>query len=1238
MNGTPVRWFHPVRLVLIVTLASASAWAAAQPRPVLNHRGATPIDESVSQPEQPAQPAAPAITAAEINDRLAAIAQDASLDEATKKSLTDTYNNALAALATADSAAARRADARKAAEEAPGKLAAIRESLATPIQPPNVSPPSDATRAQIERSLAQAQAELQAARKEADELQAEATRRRDRRAAIPEQIAQAKRRLTDLESSLAGLTGVAEPTPAQRAQQALLQAQRYATASEVAALEAELESYDARQELLPARRDASLRRVTEKEAEVNAWQELVNRRRQLEAQQQAREAERLRLEAARQHPVLQEFAAESKELADRRAGEEGILTKSTQVNNEASQRETQLNRIREQYKDIKRRIQVSGFNRTVGRQLRRQFENLPELADPTDLRKRLAAIQQELEAAEYELYELQERRLGMGDTESVAQRLLDDIDPSETEATPEELQAIARDLAVARRDTLDGLIADLTRYIDDGLVPLELVTADLREAAEAYESFIRERILWVRSVSSETTLEPRAFVDAGVWLADPQAWRVGVSRVSDDIVNRWPTTGFVVVLLGAMFVAGHMGRRRIKELKSLVGRFSTDSIRHTFEATLWTLIGSAALPALLWWLGWLLAKPIDQSEQMLAVGTGLQASALLLFPLVFLQRMTRAGGLADAHFRWPTESLRIVRRHLRWLTPTLVVTMALAEGYDRHAPEVLNGALGRASFTIGLLALAVALQRLLRPKGAVLSDFLSRNAGGWIDRLRYVWFPAVVGLPVVLIIASWAGYHYTALQLEHRFESTLGLVLLIAVINGLMLRWLFLARRRVAVENARRRREQAQSESAGTAPAEVPTESGVAPVEEHKLDLPAVSAQTRQLIRTGLAVALVLGLFTTWAGVLPALRMLDRVQVWPSMEVIDEEDRLVIPVLEPAAAAQATDDNAQPAADAPAGEASTGGGTGAGLPLPGVPATSAGAGSESTAIAAVTLADLGLALVLLAATIVAFRNVPGLVDIVVLQRLPLDAGSRFALSTVLRYLIAMIGLVAAFGAMSISWNNVQWLAAALTFGLAFGLQEIFANFVSGLIILAERPIRIGDTVTVNNISGTVTKIRMRATTITDWDRKELVIPNKTFITGEVVNWTLSDPTLRLSIPVGVAYSADIRNAEATLLRVARANPIILKEPAPYVFFTQFGDSTLNFELRCFLPSVEHLVSVKHALHMAITEAFREENIEIAFPQRDLHIRSIGDLAGLVRARDAKPAGDSEPRELEPQSH
>jgi potassium efflux system protein len=348
--------------------------------------------------------------------------------------------------------------------------------------------------------------------------------------------------------------------------------------------------------------------------------------------------------------------------------------------------------------------------------------------------------------------------------------------------------------------------------------------------------------------------------------------------------------------------------------------------------------------------------------------------------------------------------------------------------------------------------------------------------------------------------------------------------------------------------------------------------------------------------------------------------MLDTVQLWPSIGIIDQTDET----------ANAATPVTPTASSPPSGSASTNGSEGSasnnlnlttgGLPSSGA-STDTPADSPAGLPQSLTLADLGLAIVILIFTVVAFRNLPALIEIIVLRRLPLDASARYALSAVLRYAIAIVGIAAAFSALGLSWSKVQWLAAALTFGLAFGLQEIFANFVSGLIILGERPVRIGDTVTVGDVTGTVARIRMRATTITDWDRKELVIPNKTFITERVINWTLSDPVLRVIIPVGVSYGSDVKLVEKTLLKIARAHKFVLKDPAPFVLFTSFADSTLNFELRVYIPHIEHLVAVKHDLHMNITKAFRDEHIEIAFPQRDLHIRDIAGLEKFVAKRE-----------------
>ena len=246
------------------------------------------------------------------------------------------------------------------------------------------------------------------------------------------------------------------------------------------------------------------------------------------------------------------------------------------------------------------------------------------------------------------------------------------------------------------------------------------------------------------------------------------------------------------------------------------------------------------------------------------------------------------------------------------------------------------------------------------------------------------------------------------------------------------------------------------------------------------------------------------------------------------------------------------------------------------------------------------------AVVVVVIMIIASRNLPGLLEITILNRLPMDAGARHAFTTLCRYAITAIGIILAFNTIGLRWSSVQWLIAALGVGLGFGLQEIVANFICGLIVLFERPFSVGDTVTIGEVSGTVLRIRIRATTILDWDRKELIVPNKSFITGNLINWTLSDPLLRFVTKVGIAYGSDIELAEKILLRVLKENPMIVKDPQPSAYFLGFGDNSLNFELRSFIDTIDHMLLAKHELHKAIDREFRKAGIVIAFPQRDVH--------------------------------
>jgi potassium efflux system protein len=278
----------------------------------------------------------------------------------------------------------------------------------------------------------------------------------------------------------------------------------------------------------------------------------------------------------------------------------------------------------------------------------------------------------------------------------------------------------------------------------------------------------------------------------------------------------------------------------------------------------------------------------------------------------------------------------------------------------------------------------------------------------------------------------------------------------------------------------------------------------------------------------------------------------------------------------------------------------------------------------------VTLADLGLAILIVIVTFVGAKRLPALLEIVLLQRIEMTSGSRYATTTLSGYVIAATGAVLVFNTIGASWSQVQWLVAALSVGIGFGLQEIVANFISGLIILFERPIRVGDVVTVADTDGVVTKIRIRATTIRNWDRKELLVPNKEFITGKVINWSLSDQMTRVVIVVGVAYGSDVDKALALMKEAAEEDEHVLDDPKPVLSFEGFGDNSLTLILRAYLSSLDYRIPTITALHKAINRKFAQAGIVIAFPQRDLHMDTQEPLRiSIEDARQVKRDGRNE---------
>lgn len=221
-------------------------------------------------------------------------------------------------------------------------------------------------------------------------------------------------------------------------------------------------------------------------------------------------------------------------------------------------------------------------------------------------------------------------------------------------------------------------------------------------------------------------------------------------------------------------------------------------------------------------------------------------------------------------------------------------------------------------------------------------------------------------------------------------------------------------------------------------------------------------------------------------------------------------------------------------------------------------------------------------------------------------------GVRVSIARLINYFLLFAGLLLVIWILGFDFTKLVIVISALGVGIGFGLQSIVNNFISGLILLFERPIRVGDSLEINGMWVEVKKIGLRSTTVRSVEEADLIIPNAELVNNSVTNWTLSNRRVRVKIPVGVAYKSDVSLVMETLLLCSRQNRKVVETPAPQVLFISFGESALNFELRVWVANTDDRLEVCSDLHKEIDRRFREAKIEIAYPQRDIHLKSLNE--------------------------
>ncbi|CCJ74096.1 Potassium efflux system KefA protein / Small-conductance mechanosensitive channel [Cronobacter condimenti 1330] len=711
-----------------------------------------------------------------------------------------------------------------------------------------------------------------------------------------------------------------------------------------------------------------------------------------------------------------------------------------------------------------------------------------------------------------------------------------------------------------QRELLNSLLQGGDTLILE-LTKLKVANSQLEDALKEVNEATHRYLFWTSDVSPLSISWPVDIVqDLRRLISLDSFGQLGKAAVMMVTSKETLLPLFAALLLVGFSISSRRHFTAFLERSSArVGKVTQDHFWLTLRTVFWSILVASPLPVLWATLGYGLAKPGPTLSRRSATAL----TVPLLWVVMISAAFARPNGLFTTHFGWPRNRVaRAMRYYLMSIGFIVPLIMALIT-FDNLNDREFSGSLGRLCFVLICGALAIVTLSLKRA-GIPLYLDNEGNGDNWVNRLLW---NIMICAPLMAILAAAVGYLATAQALLARLETSVAIWFLLLVIYYIIRRWMLIQRRRLAFDRARSRRAEilAQRARGEEDSHHAHSTEGSVEVDVAELDLDAISAQSLRLVRSILTLIALLSVIVLWSEIHSAFGFLENISLWD--------------------------------------------------------VTSTAQGVES--IEPITLGAVLIAILVFIVTTQLVRNLPALLELVVLQHLELTPGTGYAITTITKYLLMLIGGLVGFSMIGIEWSKLQWLVAALGVGLGFGLQEIFANFISGLIILFEKPIRIGDTVTIRDLTGSVTRINTRATTISDWDRKEIIVPNKAFITEQFINWSLSDSVTRVVLTVPAPSDANSEEVTQLLYRAAQKCTYVIDNPPPEVFLVDLQQGIQLFELRIHAAEMGHRMPLRHEIHQLILQGFREHGIEMPFPPFQMRLES---LDGKRTARTLTSAG------------
>nr|MBP9678270.1 miniconductance mechanosensitive channel MscM [Aeromonas sp.] len=704
-------------------------------------------------------------------------------------------------------------------------------------------------------------------------------------------------------------------------------------------------------------------------------------------------------------------------------------------------------------------------------------------------------------------------------------------------------RAVLDNLLKARRQLLTRL-NDASDTLIQEQTRLKLLYSRQNSKIDEIREISASHLFWMPDVRPLTPAVLLGVPTALSLLLDPVNWL----QLPRAIVENNPMT-LTLAGLGLLVLAwcwAKLGRHLVQYshyIAPRIGKVTQDKFSLTSRLLMRSLLAALPLPAMVLMVRGLL-DGAWQYPFAVAVARGLGEIWFLLLALLVARHLTLEKGILILHFRWQKERVQKVWGQFRTLLLVLIPSFFVQGMANSYQEHAFYDSLGRLAFIVGALWLLLFFARLNREKLPLTWGQADMTKPHLLH--HFIWNSLMLA-PLLAVLGTLFGYFYTSRILLRQLELSLLAGLGCLLVYYLAHRWMLIQRRRLAFDRAKSKRAEilAQREREDDdLSSEIPDV-----VEEPELDLDTISAQSLGLVRTLLMLGFTMLVLVQWSDLNSAFSFLSSIEVWQVSSKV--------------------------------------------------------AGIEQ--LSAITLQDLMLTAFAFILTVVTARNLPGLMELTLLQHLSLSPGTGFALTTVSKYLVILIGALTGFSMLGIDWSKTQWLVAALSVGLGFGLQEIFANFVSGLIILFEKPIRLGDTVTIRDLTGTVTKIKTRATTIVDWDRKEIIVPNKAFITEQFINWSLSDAITRVKLRIRIGLTQEPKRVQQLLEQCVQESTLVLDTPTPEVFLIEFTDSALIYEIRLYVNNMDHRMPITHEVHSLILEKLNQLGMHLPHQQIDIRM-------------------------------